>query len=88
MMKRFPFRTLMILLSLVLLPNCAEVVQVGTTIGQGMGKISPQDKESIDRAAAQTAKAARPMTTKKNITLAGRWLLRSLVSTAFTRTIA
>jgi predicted Zn-dependent protease len=27
-----------------------------------MGKISPQDKESIDRAAVQTAKAARPMT--------------------------
>lgn len=52
----------MILLSLVLLPNCAEVVQVGTTIGEGMGKISPQDKESIDRAAVQTAKAARPMT--------------------------
>jgi predicted Zn-dependent protease len=52
----------MILLSLVLLPNCAEVVQVGTTIGEGMGKISPQDKDSIDRAAVQTAKAARPMT--------------------------
>jgi beta-barrel assembly-enhancing protease len=41
---------------------CAEVTQVGTTIGQGMGKISPQDKEAIDRLAAQTEKAARPMT--------------------------
>lgn len=62
MMKRFFFGMVMILLSLALLTNCAEVVQVGTTIGQGMGKISPQDKESIDRAAVQTAKAARPMT--------------------------
>lgn len=51
-----------ILLSLVLLAGCAEVVQMGTSLGAGMGKISKEDKEAIDRAAAQTAKAVRPMT--------------------------
>jgi beta-barrel assembly-enhancing protease len=54
------------ILLLFLLPGfltgCAEVVQVGTAVGQGMGKISKEDKEAIDRMANQTAKAVRPMT--------------------------
>jgi predicted Zn-dependent protease len=45
-----------------ILAGCAEVVQMGTTVGQGMGKISKEDKEAIDRTAKQTAKAVRPMT--------------------------
>jgi predicted Zn-dependent protease len=45
-----------------ILMGCAEVVQVGTAVGQGMGKISKEDKEAIDRMADQTAKAVRPMT--------------------------
>jgi len=62
MKKRYLSILIIVLFSLALLASCAEVVQVGTTIGQGMGQISPEDKESIDRLAAQTAKAARPMT--------------------------
>jgi len=44
------------------LAGCAEVVQMGTAVGEGMGKISKEDREAIDRMAQQTAKAARPMT--------------------------
>lgn len=44
------------------LSGCAEVVQMGTAVGEGMGKISKEDKEALDRVAVQTAKAARPMT--------------------------
>jgi len=44
------------------LSGCAEVVQMGTAVGEGMGKISKEDREAIDRMAQQTAKAARPMT--------------------------
>ncbi len=46
----------------VFLSGCAEVVKVGTTVGAGMGKISREDKEALDRLAVQTAKAVRPMT--------------------------
>ena len=60
--KEISFREGGILLSLVLLAGCAEVVQMGTSVGDGMGKISKEDKEAIDRMAAQTAKAVRPMT--------------------------
>ena len=44
------------------LTGCAEVVQMGTAVGEGMGKISKEDREAIDRMAKQTAKAVRPMT--------------------------
>lgn len=44
-----------------ILIGCAEVVRVGTTVGQGMGQISKEDKEKIDRLALQTEKAIRPM---------------------------
>jgi len=46
---------------LFILLGCAQVVQVGTTVGQGMGQISKEDKEKIDRLALQTEKAIRPM---------------------------
>jgi len=62
MKKRYLPGLTMVLFSLVLLIGCAEMVQIGTTLGQGTGKISAEDKEAIDRAAAQTAKAVRPMT--------------------------
>ena len=42
--------------------GCAEVVQMGTTVGEQMGTISSEDKEVIDRMAQETEKAARPMT--------------------------
>jgi predicted Zn-dependent protease len=51
-----------VLLVFGFLNSCAEVVQVGTTVGAGLGKISKEDKEAIDRAATQASKAARPMT--------------------------
>jgi predicted Zn-dependent protease len=49
----------------ILLLGCAEMVQVGTTIGEGMGKISPEDKARLDRMAVATAKAVRPMTERE-----------------------
>jgi predicted Zn-dependent protease len=52
----------MLLCATLILTGCAEVVQMGTTVGQGMGKISKEDKEALDRTAKQTAKAVRPMT--------------------------
>jgi beta-barrel assembly-enhancing protease len=74
---------------LLLLPGifigCAEVVQVGTAVGQGMGKISKEDKEALDRIANQTAKAVRPMTDQEEhyvgravgATILGRYRLYS-----------
>jgi predicted Zn-dependent protease len=46
----------------VFLASCAEVVQMGAAVGEGMGKISREDREAIDRMAQQAAKAVRPMT--------------------------
>ena len=57
----FCFAALSFLLALLLV-GCAEVVQMGTAVGEGMGKISREDREAIDRVAKETAKAARPMT--------------------------
>ncbi len=62
-MKKGVFCTAALFLLLALcLGGCAEVVQMGTAVGEGMGKISREDREAIDRMAKQTAKAARPMT--------------------------
>jgi predicted Zn-dependent protease len=67
------------------LTGCAEVVQMGTAVGEGMGKISKEDREAIDRMAKQTAKAARPMTEQEEYyvgravaaTILGRYRLYS-----------
>jgi predicted Zn-dependent protease len=67
------------------LTGCAEVVQVGTAVGEGMGKISKEDREAIDRTAKQTAKAVRPMTEQEEYyvgravaaTILGRYRLYS-----------
>jgi predicted Zn-dependent protease len=85
-MKRsvFCFAALSFLLALFL-AGCAEVVQMGTAVGEGMGKISKEDREAIDRAARQTAKAARPMTEQEEYyvgravaaTILGRYRLYS-----------
>ena len=45
-----------------LFAGCAEVVKVGTSVGQEMGAISKEDKEKLDRMAVETEKAVRPMT--------------------------
>jgi predicted Zn-dependent protease len=50
---------------LLFLLGCAEIVQVGTTIGTEMGKMSPEDKARLDRMAVATAKAVRPMTERE-----------------------
>ena len=60
--REFYFWVAAILITPVLLLGCAEVAQVGTTVGQQMGAISKEDKERIDRLALETEKAARPMT--------------------------
>ncbi len=44
-----------------ILISCAEVVRVGTAVGEGMGKISKEDRAKIDRLALQAEKAIRPM---------------------------
>jgi predicted Zn-dependent protease len=63
--KSFLFWIAVGLLAQVFLAACAEIVQMGTTIGEEMGQISKQDKESIDRLAVQTEKAVRPMTDRE-----------------------
>lgn len=62
MRKRVAFGTACVLFVVMIIQGCAEVVKVGTTVGQGIGAISGQDKEAIDRLAVQTSKAIRPMT--------------------------
>jgi len=62
MNKRFFFWMFLVLGMLLLLAGCAEVVQVGTSVGEGMGRISKEDKERLDRMALKGEKAARPMT--------------------------
>jgi len=51
--------------TLLLLPGCAEVVQVGTTMGHGAGVITSEQKESIDRTAIKSGRAARPITDRE-----------------------
>ena len=62
-MKRrgLPIIALIFLLPAILM-GCAEVVQMGTAVGEGMGRISKEDRAAIDRMAKQTAKAVRPRT--------------------------
>ena len=85
-MKKGVFCTAALSFLLVLfLTGCAEVVQMGTAVGEGMGKISKEDREAIDRMAKQTAKAARPMTEQEEYyvgravaaTILGRYRLYS-----------
>jgi predicted Zn-dependent protease len=85
-MKKGLFCTAALSLLLALcLAGCAEVVQMGTAVGEGMGKISREDREAIDRMAKQTAKAARPMTEQEEYyvgravaaTILGRYRLYS-----------
>jgi predicted Zn-dependent protease len=60
--SRLFFWVAMVLVMAVNLAGCTEVVKVGTSVGQGMGAISKEDKEKIDQMALETEKAARPMT--------------------------
>jgi predicted Zn-dependent protease len=62
-------RLAMALVMPVILAGCAEVVQVGTSVGQEMGTISKEDKEKIDRMVLETEKAARPMTEQEEFYL-------------------
>ncbi len=64
---------------LLLLLGCAEIVQVGTTIGTEMGKMSPEDKARLDRMAAATAKAVRPMTEREEFYV-GRAVAATILS--------
>lgn len=62
-MKRSAFWKWVGFLSLLIfLCGCADAVRLGTTVGAGMGQISKEDKERLDRLAVQTERAARPMT--------------------------
>lgn len=63
----------------ILLLGCAEIVQVGTTIGTEMGKMSPEDKARLDRMAVATAKAVRPMTEREEFYV-GRAVAATILS--------
>ncbi len=64
---------------LVFLGACADVVQVGTAMGQGTGAVSVQDAETLERLLTQTAKAARPMTDQEEYFL-GRAVAATILS--------
>ncbi|MDD3582030.1 MAG: M48 family metalloprotease [Desulfobacca sp.] len=51
-----------ILLALGLIMSCAEVVKMGTSIGEASGYLSSTEKASIDKVADKTERAARPIT--------------------------
>ena len=69
----------LIALALLLGSGCAEVVKVGTAIGQDAGYISGEDKERLDRLAVRTDEAARPMTDKEE-NYVGRAVAATLLS--------
>lgn len=54
-----------VIIVVLLLTGCAQIVQVGTTIGEGAGAITAEQKKSIDQAAIKTERAARPMTDRE-----------------------
>ena len=62
----------MVFVAQIILAGCAEVVQVGTSVGAGTGKISYEDKQRIDRLAVKTEKAARPTTETRGILFGSR----------------
>jgi beta-barrel assembly-enhancing protease len=64
---------------LSLFAGCADVVQLGTAVGQSTGYISGDQKASIDRVAVSTEKAARPMTDKEEAYV-GRAVAATLLS--------
>jgi outer membrane murein-binding lipoprotein Lpp len=48
-MKRGKLFLMAVAAALTLLAGCAEVVQVGTAVGEGAGVISPRDRELINK---------------------------------------
>lgn len=64
-MKKRTLFPLIVMAGFVLLGGCAEVVQVGTAVGQSAGVLSARDKELLDKQATSMAQAARPMTEKE-----------------------
>jgi predicted Zn-dependent protease len=64
-MKRGKLFLMAVAAALTLLAGCAEVVQVGTAVGEGAGVISPRDRELINKQAKSIVDASRPMTEKE-----------------------
>jgi predicted Zn-dependent protease len=62
MKKAASWKGIGFLFLVLVLAGCADAVRLGTTVGTGMGQISKEDKEKLDRLALQTERAARPMT--------------------------
>ncbi|HSR11024.1 MAG TPA: peptidase M48, partial [Thermodesulfobacteriota bacterium] len=71
----FPAAALLILLFC----GCAELGQMGTTVGQGAGVLSAQDKDALDQLIGQSAKAIRPMTDQEEYFL-GRAVAAAILS--------
>jgi len=63
--NRDTIAAVVVLAGLTLLAGCADVVKVGTSLGEGSGYLSGEDKQRLDRLAVSTEKAARPMTEKE-----------------------
>ena len=74
-----PALPLLVVLVLLLISGCAEVVKVGTALGQDAGYISGDDKARLDRLAVGAEKAARPMTEKEE-NYVGRAVAATLLS--------
>jgi predicted Zn-dependent protease len=64
-MKKRYLLPLVVMAGLIFLGGCAEVVQVGTAVGESSGVISARDKELLDKQARSIAQASRPMTEKE-----------------------
>jgi predicted Zn-dependent protease len=64
-MKKRYLLPLVMMAGLIFLGGCAEVVQVGTAVGESSGVISARDKELLDKQARSIAQASRPMTEKE-----------------------
>ncbi len=73
------FRIFPFLPALLLLFACADVVRVGTAVGQATGRMSAKDSQSLQRVAEQTEKAVRPMTEQEENYL-GRAVAAAILS--------
>ncbi len=77
-MKRI-FSPAAVLAFLLLLPGCAELVQIGTTLGKETGILSDQEEEELEQVVEQNTSAVRPMTDEEEYFL-GRAVAATILS--------
>ncbi len=74
-----PGNWIVLIVSIICFMGCAELANVGTTIGQQTGKLSQEDAQALQRLATQAEKAARPMTDQEEFFL-GRAVAATILS--------